>query len=166
MDKVLFLFLRRMRAPLLALMAAYSDLHHRPGADTRAWTTRASPGAWISSMPSTSSATWPRRSASARSRTPSAKHSGCGPALTIFLSVIAWLYAIGKILSLLQDQTFRLAVSQQAFDRSIRRLRAPFLIVCGYGDTGSLLVRALLQRRKRVVVIDAGRSASPTSRCR
>jgi Trk K+ transport system NAD-binding subunit len=73
---------------------------------------------------------------------------------TIYLSVIAWLYAIGKILTLVQDPTFKLAVSQQAFDRSIRRLRAPFFIVCGYGDTGSLLVQALLRRRKRVVVID------------
>jgi Trk K+ transport system NAD-binding subunit len=75
-------------------------------------------------------------------------------AVTIYMSVIAWLYAIGRILGLVQDATFRRAVSQQAFDRSIRRLHAPFFIVCGYGDTGALLVRALLRRRKRAVVID------------
>jgi hypothetical protein len=153
MDKVLFLFLRRMRAPLLLLMAAYSisitGLVLIPGMDAEGevwrmdffhafyFVTYTAPTIGFGEIPY-----------------PFTEAQRMWAALTIYLSVIAWLYAIGRILGLVQDPTFRLAVSQQAFDRSIRRLRAPFFIVCGYGDTGELLVRALLERRKRVVVID------------
>jgi voltage-gated potassium channel len=152
-DKVLFLFLRRMRAPLLVLMAAYSisitGLVLIPGVDDQGevwrmdffhafyFVTYTAPTIGFGEIPyafTEAQRMW--------------------AALTIYMSVIAWLYAIGRILGLVQDSTFRLAVSQQAFDRSIRRLHAPFFIVCGYGDTGDLLVRALLRRRKRVVVID------------
>ncbi len=153
MDKVLFLFLRRMRAPLLALIAAYAisvtGLVLIPGIDDQGEPWRMDffhAFYFVSYMATTIGFGEIPHAFSEAQR--------MWTSLTIFLSVIAWLYAIGKILSLLQDPTFKLAVSQQAFDRSIRRLRAPFLIVCGYGDTGSLLVRALLQRRKRVVVIE------------
>ena len=153
MDKVLFLFLRRMRAPLMLLIVAYSiaitGLILIPGVDDdgEVWrmdffhafyfVTYTAPTIGFGEIPyafTEAQRMW--------------------AAFTIYLSVIAWLYAIGRILGLIQDPAFRLAVSQQAFDRSIRRMRMPFFIVCGYGDTGELLVRALLQRRKRVVVID------------
>jgi voltage-gated potassium channel len=152
-DKVLFLFLRRMRAPLLALTAAYTisvaGLVVIPGVDDQGepWRMDFFHAFYFVSYMATTIGF---------GEIPHAFSEGqrMWTAATIYLSVIAWLYAIGKILSLLQDPTFKLAVSQQAFDRSIRRLREPFFIVCGYGDSGSLLVRALLRRRKRVVVID------------
>jgi voltage-gated potassium channel len=154
MDKVLFLFLRRMRAPLLVLIAAYSisiaGLVLIPGVDDQGepWRMDFFHAFYFVSYMATTIGF---------GEIPYAFSEGqrMWTTATIYLSVIAWLYAIGKILTLIQDPTFKLAVSQQAFDRSIRRLRAPFFIVCGYGDTGSLLVQALLQRRKRVVVIDA-----------
>jgi voltage-gated potassium channel len=152
-DKVLFLFLRRMRAPLLALIAAYAvsvtGLVLIPGIDDQGEPWRMDffhAFYFVSYMATTIGFGEIPHAFSEAQR--------MWTSITIFLSVIAWLYAIGKILSLLQDQTFKLAVSQQSFDRSIRRVRASFLIVCGYGDTGNLLVRALLQRRKRVVVIE------------
>ena len=153
MDKVLFLFLRRMRAPLLALITAYSisiaGLVLIPGIDDQGepWRMDFFHAFYFVSYMATTIGF---------GEIPHAFSEGqrMWTAATIYLSVITWLYAIGKILTLIQDPTFRLAVSQHAFDRSIRRLRAPFFIICGYGDTGSLLVRALLRRRKRVVVID------------
>lgn len=153
MDKVLFLFLRRMRTPLLVLVAAYSiaigGLVLVPGLDDQGqpwrmsffhafyFVTYTAPTIGFGEIPyafSEAQRMW--------------------ASVSIYLLVIAWLYAIGRVLGLLGDPAFKLAVSRQALNRSIRRMHDPFFIVCGYGDTGSLLVAALLRRRKRVVVID------------
>jgi FlaA1/EpsC-like NDP-sugar epimerase len=74
--------------------------------------------------------------------------------VTIYASVIAWLYAIGTMLSLVQSQLFRRALSEQRFRRRIRRLKDPFYIICGFGDTGQSLVKTMLQNKQRAVVID------------
>jgi Trk K+ transport system NAD-binding subunit len=73
---------------------------------------------------------------------------------SIYLTVIAWLYGIGKILSLMQDSAFRNAVKENQFTRSVSQIMEPFYIICGYGDTGTQLVKALSQRDIRAVVID------------
>ena len=72
----------------------------------------------------------------------------------IWFTVIAWLYAIGRILSLIQDPAFTRATTEARFIRSVRRIRQPFTIVCGYGETGSLLVRAMAYRNLLPVVLD------------
>ena len=74
--------------------------------------------------------------------------------VSLYLTVIAWFYGIGTILSLVQDPALRRAVVQARFIRNVKRIREPFYIVCGFGDTGSALVRALVQRYRRVVVVD------------
>ena len=55
--------------------------------------------------------------------------------LTIYLTVIGWAYAIGSLLTLLQDRAFRHALALRAFTRKVARLREPFLLVAGYGQT-------------------------------
>jgi len=74
--------------------------------------------------------------------------------VTIYSSVIAWLYAIGTMLSLVQSQLFRRALSEQRFQRKIKHLKDPFYIICGFGDTGQSLVKSLLHNAQRAVVID------------
>lgn len=73
---------------------------------------------------------------------------------SMYAGVIAWLYAIGKILSLLQDRTFQQALSERKFERKIRSLREPFYLICGYGETGSALVKGLTEVGYHVVVIE------------
>lgn len=73
---------------------------------------------------------------------------------TIYLTVIAWFYAIGKIIELVQDSALRQAITLERFARSIRQLREAFYIVCGYGGTGSLLVEALDRKGIRVVALE------------
>jgi len=73
---------------------------------------------------------------------------------TIYASVISWLYAIGSMLSLIQEPAFRQAFTRNAFTRSIRRISEPFYLICGYGDTGSLLVKALAEQGLRSSVVD------------
>ncbi len=74
--------------------------------------------------------------------------------VTIYASVIAWLYAIGTMLSLVQSQLFRRALSEQRFRRKIKSIKDPFFIICGFGDTGQSLVKSMLNNAQRVVVID------------
>jgi Trk K+ transport system NAD-binding subunit len=73
---------------------------------------------------------------------------------SIYLTVVAWVYAIGAILTLVQDPALKRALRENRFTRSIRLLGDPFYLVCGYGDTGKLLVNALARRNRRSVVID------------
>ena len=73
---------------------------------------------------------------------------------TIYLTVIVWLYSIGSILTLLQDPAIRRTIRESRFNRAVRGLRQPFYIVCGYGETGALLMRALDSRNQQAVVLD------------
>ena len=72
----------------------------------------------------------------------------------IYTSVIAWLYAIGTMLRLFQDETFQHAIDEQVFRRSISRIDAPFYIICGYGETGTLINQGLSQIGIQTVIID------------
>ncbi len=74
--------------------------------------------------------------------------------ICIYLSVVSWLYAIGKILGLIQDPTFQKAVTENHFQRQVRRIKEPFYLICGYGETGTLVAQALTQRGLRAVAID------------
>ncbi len=72
----------------------------------------------------------------------------------IYIGVVAWLYAIGSIFRLVQNPHFLLALNEHRFARSVRAIRQPFYIVCGFGDTGSLLARGLSDHWLRGVIID------------
>ena len=72
----------------------------------------------------------------------------------IFLTVIGWAYAISALLSLLQDRAFRAALALQHFSRKVARLREPFLLIVGYGQTGEALGRAFDELGRRFTVVD------------
>jgi voltage-gated potassium channel Kch len=73
---------------------------------------------------------------------------------SIYLAVIGWAYAIGMLLALVQDHTFRQAVATQRFRRGVARLPEPFWLVAGYGRTGQLVGRALDGVGRRFVALD------------
>ena len=75
--------------------------------------------------------------------------------VTIYSSVIAWLYAIGSLLAIVQDPSFRRLNRQSSFRRSVSRINSPFYLICGYGETSSLLVSALTEAGIRSVVIES-----------
>ena len=72
----------------------------------------------------------------------------------IFLSVIAWAYAIGTLLTLLQDRAFRRALTRRQFTRKVHRIGAPFLLLVGYGHAAQMLARSLDDMGRRFVVVD------------
>ncbi len=72
----------------------------------------------------------------------------------LYMSVVAWVYAIGNIIRLVQNPHFTLALDQRRFARAVARIQEPFFIICGFGDTGSLLARGLSDHQMNAVVID------------
>lgn len=74
--------------------------------------------------------------------------------ITVYMTVIAWLYSIGALFSIFQDPVVRVLLRESRFRRAVRRIREPFYLICGYGDTGCTLVRALDADGLRSVVLD------------
>ncbi len=75
--------------------------------------------------------------------------------LCLYIGVIAWLYAIGSAIRLLQNPHFLQAVAEHRFARTVRRISEPFFIICGFGDTGSLLARGLSDHYLGAVIVDS-----------
>jgi Trk K+ transport system NAD-binding subunit len=72
----------------------------------------------------------------------------------VYMGVVAWLYTIGSIFRLVQNRHFLLALNERRFAQEVRRIQHPFYIICGFGDTGSLLARGLSDHWLRGVIID------------
>ena len=153
MDSIIFLIFRRMRPPLITLLLVYTvsilGLTLIPGqdADGNVWHMDFFHAFYFVSFMSTTIGFGeiPYEFTDAQR---------LWVLLSIYASVIAWLYAIGTILSLVQDKTFKQAVAENKLARHIRDMREPFYLVCGYGETGSALVRGLTDVGYHVVVIE------------
>ena len=153
MERVIFLFLRRMRAPLLTLIISYAvsitGLVLIPGVDAQGqvWHYDFFHAFYFISFMGTTIGFGeiPYELVPAQRM---------WVAFSIYLTVISWLFALGKIFALVQDQAFIRAITEARFIRAVRKITEPFYIVCGYGETGSLVVRALVNRGIRCVVID------------
>lgn len=74
--------------------------------------------------------------------------------LCIFVTVGVWIYAVGLLIALVQEPAVRQAREERRFRRRVAALREPFYLICGYGQTGGALIRELTERHERAVVID------------
>ncbi len=74
--------------------------------------------------------------------------------LTIYMTVIAWFYALSKVITLFQDKTFQQVVSEARFRREVRSIHQPFYLVCGLSETGKAVLAALTDEHYRAVVVD------------
>lgn len=74
--------------------------------------------------------------------------------VSLYMTVICWIYAIGTLITLVQDETFQRALKEGRFLRSVNQLHEPFYIVCGYGETGRALIRSLEERFMRSVLLE------------
>ncbi|MCP5269520.1 MAG: NAD-binding protein [Zoogloeaceae bacterium] len=73
----------------------------------------------------------------------------------IYLTVIGWSYSIITLLALVQDKAFQNVLVNARFARRVRHLHEPFYLVCGCGETGALVCRALDELNIRFVVIES-----------
>ena len=74
--------------------------------------------------------------------------------ITMYATVISWLYGIGVLLSVFQDSIFLNQIKINSFSRRIKNTREPFYIICGYGDTGTQLAKSLSREGIFTVIID------------
>ena len=153
MDNIIFLILRRMRQPLLTLLVVYAvsilGLTLIPGrdADGNVWHMSVFHAFYFVSYMATTIGFGEIPYAFSEAQR-------FWVSLSLYASVVAWIYAFGTILALVQDRTFQEAVAEYRFARHIRKMREPFHLVCGYGETGSALVESLTRRGGHAVIID------------
>ena len=153
MNNIVFLIMRRMRLPLLVLVVVYAvsvlGMTLIPGRDAagQLWYMDIFHAFYLVSYMSTTIGFGeiPYEFTDAQR---------LWVTITLYLGVIGWLYAIGTIISLLQDKLFQRAITERLFARRVRRMREPFYLVCGYGETGQTLVRSFTERGQHVVVLD------------
>nr|WP_298374030.1 NAD-binding protein [uncultured Halomonas sp.] len=73
----------------------------------------------------------------------------------LYTGAIAWFYAIGSLIGLVQNPHFIQAMDGVGFARRVKRNDEPFIILCGFGDAGSLLARGLSDHHMRAVILDS-----------
>ena len=152
-SSTIFLILRRMRAPLIVLIVIFSvsvlGLTLVPGVDANGepWRMSFFDALYFMSYTATTIGF---------GEIPHALTVAQRMWVTfaIYLSVIGWAYAIGSLLSLGQDRGFRAALASQRFGRRVARLREPFLLLAGYGQTGQIVGQALDADGRRFTVVD------------
>jgi Trk K+ transport system NAD-binding subunit len=149
----IFLVMRRMRAPLIVLIAIFAvsvlGLTLIPGVDAegRPWRMGFFDAFYVMSYTASTIGfgeipypfTYPQR---------------MWVTVSIYLAVIGWAYAIGSVLALLQDRAFRQALAMQHFSRKVARMGEPFVLVAGYGRAGELLGLSMDRLGRRFVVLD------------
>ena len=74
--------------------------------------------------------------------------------ITIYVTVISWFFALGQILTLIQDPTYREAAKKNAYARTLQNIHENFFLICGFGETGHALVQALSERQIRCAIIE------------
>jgi len=72
----------------------------------------------------------------------------------IYLSVIGWAYTLGSVVALANDAPFRTMLRRSIFNWQVRGLAEPFYVLCGYGQSGSRLARAIDRLGNRLVIVD------------
>ncbi len=153
MNEVLFVILRRLRRPLIALIVAYAvsvwGLVLIPGVDGDGNVARMSffhalyfisytaTTIGFGELPNTF--TDPQR---------------VWTIVCIYLCVVAWAYALGSIFHLSQDQTLRDAVARRRFALRVAALQEPFVLIVGYGQSGIMLARMLDRMGQRMVLVE------------
>lgn len=74
--------------------------------------------------------------------------------VSLYAGVVAWVYAIGAIIQLIQNPHFQQALAERSFAKRVARLTEPFVIICGFGNRGSLLTRGLSDAGLAAVILD------------
>jgi len=152
-----FVFFRRMRTPLVVLISAYAiatvGFTLMPGVDDQGnpWRLSLFEAFYVVSFTGSTIGFGevPYEFSSAQR---------LWTIVCIYLTVIAWLFSIGTIISLLQDPAFIRTLQRRRFRRAVESIDQPFYLICGFGDTGRLLTGALSSQRYPVVVIDNNRT--------
>lgn len=153
MNTALFIALRRLRLPIIAMILSYAisvtGLVIIPGADATGQPVDMS---WFHAFYFMSYTA----TTIGFGEIPYAFTNGQRMWVTvcIYMSVVVWAWLLAAIMALAQDRTFLEAMKRGTFSRQVRRIREPFWLMCGYGQTGLLLCDRLGHAGQRVVVLE------------
>lgn len=154
MNSILFLILRRLRRPLILIIVCFSiailGLSLMPGVDSdgNPWRLSIFESFYLISYTATTIGF-------GEIPYPYSQAQRLWLTFSIYLTVIPWFYAIGKIITLLQDSALRQAITTERFARAVAELKEPFYILCSYGESASVLAKTLDEKGMRVVVIES-----------
>lgn len=154
MNSILFLILRRLRRPLILIIVCFAiailGLTLMPGTDNegRPWHMSIFDAFYVISYTATTIGFGEIPYAYSQSQR-------LWLTFSIYLTVIPWFYAIGKIITLLQDTALRHAITTERFAHAVKQLQEPFYILCSYGESASVLAKTLDEKGMRVVVIES-----------
>ncbi|AUM11607.1 potassium channel family protein [Ketobacter alkanivorans] len=157
MNYVAYLILRRLRAPLIALIVIYSvsilgyvlipgvddegNLHHMNFFEAFYFVSFMGSTIGFGELPYEFTA--PQR---------------FWTLFCIYGTVVGWIYSIGAVIATLRDQTFINLIQRHRFRNRVENLKQPFYLVCGYGLTGSAVVADLSRRGIQSVVVELKQS--------
>ncbi len=153
MNDIAYMVLRRLRAPIITLIVVYSvsvlGLALIPGIDPMGnpWRMDFFHAFYVISYTATTigfgEIPYPFSDAQRAWLT-----------VCIYLAVIGWTYALGTVFAMTTDPAFRSAVARSLFRWRAGALADPFFIICGCGQSGTALARALDRMGYRVVLLD------------
>ena len=153
MGDVLFLILRRLRAPLITLIAVYAvsvaGLALIPAVDADGNPGRMSifHAFYVMSYTATTIGF-------GEIPQPFTDAQRLWVTFAIYLSVTGWAYALGSAIALINDATFRALLARGVFIWRVRGIAEPFYVLCGYGQSGSRLGQSLDGMGNRLVIIE------------
>lgn len=75
---------------------------------------------------------------------------------SIYITVIGWFYGIGSLVRLLQDKLFLQEIEKSRFKRQIKNLKQKFIIILGYNQITSEIIKRAIAQDIRTVVIEKG----------
>jgi voltage-gated potassium channel len=153
-NSAFFIVLRRMRAPLIALIALYAisvfGLTLVPGVDAAG-----KPAPPLSFFHAFYFVSYTATTIGF-GEIPTAFSDGQRLWVTfcIYLTVVGWSYAVITLIALMQDKGFQNTLTVNRFMRRVRRLREPFYLICGCGETGNLIARNFDRLGQAFVVLE------------
>lgn len=154
MNSAFFLVLRRMRAPIIVLIVIYAiavfGLTLVPGVDAEGH--RAPPLSFFHAFYFVSYTA----TTIGFGEIPGAFSDGQRLWVTfcIYLTVLGWSYSVVTLIALLQDKGFQNTLTSNRFARRVLRLKEPFYLICGCGETGNLICRTFDQTGQAFVVLE------------
>jgi len=153
-NSAFFLVLRRMRAPIIVLIVIYAiavfGLTLVPGVDAEGH--RAPPLSFFHAFYFVSYTA----TTIGFGEIPGAFSDGQRLWVTfcIYLTVLGWSYSVVTLIALLQDKGFLNTLTSNRFARRVLRLKEPFYLICGCGETGNLICRTFDQTGQAFVVLE------------
>lgn len=74
---------------------------------------------------------------------------------SIYLTVLGWFYGIGTLVSLLQDKVLLEELRRNKFRRNVKKIKQSFIIVLGYNNITSEIIKKALSYDIKTVVIES-----------